>query len=75
MVKILLFIGFIHMRNIFEYLCNAEKPFVIKNFLKKTIYAARSSKCLHLLQNMNQEECEIAVILDEYGGIEGVNKY
>jgi CBS domain containing-hemolysin-like protein len=40
--------------------------------VRKTIYAAKSTKCFSLFEKMKQEDIDIAVILDEYGGIDGV---
>lgn len=65
-------VGFIHLKDVFAYICNGNDGFAVNSFMKKTMYATRSTKCFMLFQKMQQENVETAVILDEYGGIEGV---
>lgn len=65
-------IGFIHLKDLFAYVSSNEAEFSAHKMTRKTIYAARSTRCFTLLSKMKQECVEIAVILDEYGGIEGV---
>lgn len=68
-------VGLIYLKDFFAFLFNKDKEhkdFAINNILRKTIYAARSTKCFTLFNKMKQENVDIAVILDEYGGIEGV---
>lgn len=65
-------VGFINLRDFFIFIADNNKDFSVETIMKKTIYAARSTKCFALLDKMKQGDFEIAVILDEYGGIEGI---
>lgn len=65
-------VGFIHLRDVFAQICSNDKNFKIDNIITKTIYTARSTRCFALFEKMKEEDVEVAVILDEYGGIEGV---
>ena len=63
-------LGFIHLKDFFK--ATAQENASLHNLVRKTIYAAKSTKCFNLFEKMKQEDIDIAVILDEYGGIEGV---
>jgi magnesium and cobalt transporter len=65
-------VGFIHLKDVFAQICSNDKNFKIDNIITKTIYTARSTRCFTLFEKMKEEDVEVAVILDEYGGIEGV---
>ncbi len=67
-------IGFIHVKDIVPYLVhgNATKEFHINKILRKPLYAARFTKCIHLLTEMRLEAVHVAIILDEYGCTEGM---
>lgn len=63
-------IGFIDLKDLFKAISKGDTP--VNSLIKKTIYAAKSTKCFSLFEKMKQENVEITVILDEYGGIEGI---
>ena len=63
-------LGFIHLKDLFKAMAVGQTG--LDTIVKKTIYAAKSTKCFNLFEKMKQEDIDIAVILDEYGGIEGV---
>lgn len=65
-------VGFIHLKDVFEQLCSCKSEISIEKMASKTIYTARSTRCFTLFEKMKAEDVEIAIILDEYGGIEGV---
>lgn len=60
-------IGFIQLKDLIKLSTNDTS-----SIIKKTIYAAKSTKCFSLFEKMKHENVDMAVILDEYGGIEGV---
>lgn len=65
-------IGFIHLKDVFAHICSNKSKFSITDILTKTIYTARSTRCFGLFSKMQNEDVEMAIILDEYGGIEGI---
>ncbi len=65
-------VGFINLKDLFAHICGQKHEFVIEDMVSKTIYTARSTRCFVLFERMKEEDVEVAVILDEYGGIEGV---
>ena len=64
-------IGFIHIKDVMPYM-DGQKPFKIQDIMRKIIYSPRSTKCVDLLSHMRGETTHIAVVLDEYGGTEGM---
>lgn len=63
-------LGFVHLKDFFKETSKESQS--LDHILRKTIYGAKSTKCFSLFEKMKQEDIDIAVILDEYGGIEGV---
>ncbi len=64
-------VGFIHIKDFTPYI-DGTKSFDLSKVMRKIIYAPRSTKCLHLLSEMRNTRTHVAVILDEYGGTEGM---
>jgi magnesium and cobalt transporter len=64
-------IGFIDLRDFFPIVARGEN-LTMNKILKKTLYTTRSTKALDLLSKLQKAELEIAIVLDEYGGIEGL---
>ncbi|CAL7961306.1 putative hemolysin C [Alphaproteobacteria bacterium] len=68
-------IGFTHVKDILPYIgfiAEKDKIFLLNKFTRKLIYAPRSMKCIDLLTKMRNNATHMAVILDEYGGTEGI---
>lgn len=65
-------IGFIHVKDFLLFVGESKKMFDINNVLRSVIYTPRSTKCIDLLTKMRTEGTHLAVILDEYGGTEGL---
>ena len=65
-------VGFIHLKDLFSHICSNKSDFIIEDIVSKTIYTARSTRCFVLFEKMKEADVEVAIILDEYGGIEGV---
>lgn len=65
-------IGFIHVKDFFPMLGDAIKEFKIDSIIRQLIYAPRSMKVINLLQKMRANGVHIAIVLDEYGGTDGL---
>jgi magnesium and cobalt transporter len=63
--------GFIHVKDLFEIIVKGKK-LNIKNIIRELIYAPRSMKIPDLLTKMKQSAIHIAIVLDEYGGTDGL---
>jgi len=64
-------IGFLHIKDFIHYM-DGSKSFKISEVIRKIIYSPRSTKCIDILSNMRNSTTHIAIILDEYGGTEGM---
>ncbi|MDZ5760964.1 hemolysin family protein [Lyticum sinuosum] len=64
-------IGFVHLKDFLPYVRNNE-GFDIHKIIRKIIYIPRSTKCIDLLIKMRKETTHISVVIDEYGGTEGL---
>ncbi|MBA8667089.1 HlyC/CorC family transporter [Holosporaceae bacterium 'Namur'] len=64
-------IGFVHMKD-FILFVGKEKEFKMEKVLRELIYVPRSMKLVDLLTKMRQARIHIAIVLDEYGGTEGL---
>ena len=49
-----------------------KRVFEMRHTLRSVIYTPRSTKCIDLLTKMRTEGTHLAVVLDEYGGTEGL---
>lgn len=65
-------IGFVHVKDLIPYLCKKDKQFDINKELREIIYAPRSMRVIDLLKKMKENLTHIAIVLDEYGGTDGL---
>lgn len=63
--------GFIHVKDLIQYIVD-PKDFSIAKILRELVYAPRSMKVTDLLSKMRQGATHIAIVLDEYGGTDGL---
>jgi len=64
-------LGFVHIKDIFNAIAS-KKEFNLRKLVRKLIIAAPSMKLVDLLAEMQKRKTHIAVILDEYGGTDGI---
>lgn len=64
-------VGFIHIKDLFKALAT-KQHFYLKKLIRKHIIAAPSMKLLDLLAKMRREKTYIAIVIDEYGGTDGL---
>lgn len=69
-------IGFVHVKDILPYMGYSvylvDKTFTINKVMCKLIYVPKFTKCIDVLIKMRHDKTHMAVILDEYGGAEGI---
>lgn len=63
--------GFIHMRDVFGAL-GSDEGFSIASILRPAIFLAPSAPVLDALLEMRQKRTHIALVIDEYGGTDGL---
>lgn len=64
-------IGFIHIKDLFEVIAHSKK-FNLKKLVRKHIISPHSMKLIDLLAQMQVNRTHIAVVVDEYGGTDGI---
>jgi CBS domain containing-hemolysin-like protein len=64
-------LGFVHIKDLFEVIAEAKK-FSLKKLIRKHIIAPHSMKLTDLLTEMQKTRTHIAVVVDEYGGTDGI---
>ncbi len=65
-------IGFIHSKDLVKFLFIETKGFNINDLIRKIIYVPHSMRIMDLLRKMRSSRVHIAVVLDEYGGTDGL---
>src|SRR5690606_36392392 len=63
--------GIVHIKDLFVEDLNPE-DFHLKNHIKKALYVHENSAAYKVLEEFKKSRVQLAVVLDEYGSIEGV---
>lgn len=64
-------IGFVHIKDIFELLAKGKK-FTMKNIVRNHLTCPHSMKLSELLKKMQYNRTHMSVVIDEYGGTDGL---
>lgn len=64
-------VGFVHIKDLFEVIAS-KRTFNLKKLMRKPIISAPSMKLIDLLAEMQRLRTHIAVVVDEYGGTDGI---
>jgi len=64
-------IGFIHVKDVLAPVAD-RRPAKLERLLRKVLYVAPSLPILDLLVQMRQARTHIAMVVDEFGGIDGL---
>jgi CBS domain containing-hemolysin-like protein len=66
-------IGMLHVKDVFAVLARKERPPKSLNvLLRQPLYVPQSMKAMELLADMRAKRTHLAIVLDEYGGTEGL---
>lgn len=64
--------GFIHSKDLVKFLPQEAQEFDMKSLIRKIIFIPHSMKIIDLLRKMRYSRVHIAIVLDEYGGTDGL---
>ena len=64
-------LGFIHIKDVARVFFNKQQ-FNIEEIVRKCLFVPSSMKISNLLIRMQQKHVHIAIVIDEYGGTEGI---
>ncbi|MBM3594071.1 MAG: HlyC/CorC family transporter [Alphaproteobacteria bacterium] len=65
-------IGMVHIKDVFAAIGKDEKAFVLAEILRRPLFVVPSIPVLDLLLQMRQARVHMALVVDEYGGIDGL---
>lgn len=63
--------GFIHVKDMFSHLA-ADAPFAIDEVMREVLFVPPSMRIVDLLLKMRVSGCHIAIVVDEFGGTDGL---
>lgn len=64
-------VGVVHVKDVMNY-WGTDKPFNINEVMRKPFFVPDSAKAERLLDEFRRSRTHIALVVDEYGGIEGL---
>ena len=64
--------GVIHARDILAALANHDRESVLATFIRPAFFIPESKRLDGLLQEMQEKSIQFAIVVDEYGGTEGL---
>ena len=64
-------IGFLHIKDLFEIIAKSKK-YSLKKLMRKHIVSPHSMTLIDLLRQMQIHRTHIAIVVDEYGGTDGI---
>lgn len=64
-------VGMVHIKDVFAY-CGRPEEFALEAILRKPLMVAPQIPVLDLLLQMRQARLHLALVVDEYGGIDGL---
>jgi len=66
-------LGILHVRDLLTHLKDPElQKKKIKEFVRKPIYVSQEKKMSTLLSEMQMKNTHLAIVVDEFGGVEGI---
>ena len=64
--------GVVHARDILGILANQNRKFLLPDFIRPAFFIPESKRLAGLLQEMQEKSIQFAIVVDEYGGTEGL---
>jgi magnesium and cobalt transporter len=65
-------IGFIHSKDLAKFLCSTDEDFSLVRIMRKILFVPGSMKLLEVLFRMRMSRVHVAIVLDEFGGVDGL---
>lgn len=66
-------VGVLYVKDLLKYVCaDVPKNFKISDIVRRVLFVPRTKDCRSLFEQMNKEKTQIAIVVDEYGGTEGL---
>lgn len=65
-------VGMVHIKDVLKATQKPAKDFSLEKILRKVLFVAPSMRVLDLLLQMRMDRLHMALVVDEYGGIDGI---
>lgn len=66
-------VGILYVKDLLKYVgSDVPKTFKISNIMRKPVFVPESKKCGDLFNEMTEQRLQMAIIVDEYGGVAGL---
>lgn len=66
-------IGILYIKDLLPYVGrNLPKNVTVRSLLRGTLFVPDTKKCDELFEEMNQKHLQMAIVVDEYGGVAGI---
>ena len=66
-------IGILYIKDLLPYVGrNLPKSVTVRSLLRDTLFVPDTKKCDELFEEMNQKHLQMAIVVDEYGGVAGI---
>lgn len=66
-------IGILYIKDLLPYVGrNLPKSVTVRSLLRATLFVPDTKKCDELFEEMNQKHLQMAIVVDEYGGVAGI---
>jgi len=65
-------VGFVHVRDVLKELENDNKKKSLEEMARKPVFASQEKMVSALLKEMKGRKTHMAIVVDEYGGVEGL---
>lgn len=64
--------GMVHIKDVLAATTESKQKFSVRKVMRKVLFVAPSMRVLDLLLQMRQNRLHMALVVDEYGGIDGL---
>jgi gliding motility-associated protein GldE len=64
--------GVLYVKDLMPYLYTGDKDFVWQRFIREAYFVPENKKINDLLEEFRQKKIHLAIVVDEYGGTEGI---
>lgn len=66
-------IGVVCVKDLLKYVClDAPSKLSIKDIMRRIMFAPKTKPCSELFHEMTEKKMQLAIVVDEYGGTEGL---
>ena len=65
-------VGIIYVKDLLKYVCTNVPDVKVLDIMREPLFVPRTRKCSELFSEMTESKTQIVIVIDEYGGTEGI---